>query len=101
MNLLRTTFLHTKLLNTPFREENISRNELSLSLSLFFFFNSFDRQPWRYLHARIYLSIIDTIPLRLAELLANRDDKLQEEKRLERHEIGRMTAMTGASLARS
>lgn len=101
MNLLRTTFLHTKLLNTPFREENISRNELSLSLSLFFFFNSFDRQPWQYLHARIYLSIIDTIPLRLAELLANRDDKLQEEKRLERHEIGRMTAMTGASLARS
>lgn len=40
MNLLRTTFLHTKLLNTPFREENISSNELSLSLSLFFFFRS-------------------------------------------------------------
>lgn len=40
MNLLRTTFLHTKLLNTPFREENISRNELSLSLFSFQFFRS-------------------------------------------------------------
>ena len=103
MNLLRTTFLHTKLLNTPFREENISRNELSLSLSLSLFSFQFFRSSTMAIFTRvyIYLSIIDTIPLRLAELLANRDDKLQEEKRLERHEIGRMTAMTGASLARS
>lgn len=57
MNLLRTTFLHTKLLNTPFREENISRNELSLSLSLSLFSFQFFRSSTMAIFTRAYIPL--------------------------------------------